>query len=165
MKFIKNGDDIILFSEIQNHGDVSSFLRLDDVNTAGFANFNFLETFFQLSFFGRSTTLKIDSKPDEDNKNGDANFRFTKEFPVRFVVAGNDYNAEVYLHSVDSDFGLMEKYQHYGDEVVEGLIYFTFEKDTYMFANCDYKAVPHFLNLSGELSDDQLSAIKNLIKA
>ena len=64
MKFIRQNNIIVIFSETESHSDVSRYFNLNP-NTAGFAQTCIEENSFDLALYGDSKGLRI--KSDTEN--------------------------------------------------------------------------------------------------
>lgn len=164
MKYIKIQDTVVIFDEMTNHGFMASVLgNQEDVQSAGFVKmFPTADNVIRQSVGGRSTTLKIDSTP-ADKEIIAEQFKMSADQPTNFI--SSDSTLILFPDNAPFDVIAAMKSMWPGAEFVHGQISFeTVETDDFRY-DSGYKAVPHFTDVVGTVSNDLLFTIDFNIRA
>lgn len=164
MKYIKIKDTVILFDELTNHGFMARLLsEQGEVQSAGFVKmFPTDDNTIRHSVGGRSTTLKINSNPD-DQSIVDEHFKMSSNSPVNFIST----DSTLILFPINCSFDIVAEIKSIwpGADFVHGQVFFeTVASDDYRY-DSGYKAVPQFSNVVGTVNHDLLFTIDCNIRA
>lgn len=163
MKFIKNNDSLVLFSEVNNHGEISALLHFRDVQTAGFASLFPTQDKLKISLGGQSHTLKVMSNRIEDTSLAEKVFKFTEQDPVAFLV--DQFDNVFFFAKQDGPLieqRLSEAWP--GANFISGTLSVEIKENTDRYVDSNWKAVPKIIESSSPLSDTQLDNIASNLK-
>lgn len=161
MKFIRQNNTIVIFSETESHSDVSRYFNLNP-NTAGFAQTCIEENSFDLALYGDSKGLRIKSDTENDEKILLEHTNFSEQKPLGFAVSGelNDF----YLFPISQKEELMEKI-NFRKDIKFGILFVSTETETSSMSERPFKAIAHIIESNQELNnDDHYIISRNLNK-